>query len=72
MRTTITLDDVAAAIGRMRLEEGISMSDAVNRLKRAGLALHALQGSYQHRSASIGLTIDVTDTGAVVDFLDEL
>src|SRR4051794_32418857 len=38
MRTTVTLaDDVAAAVDRLRREEGLGLSEAVNKLARAGL-----------------------------------
>jgi hypothetical protein len=40
MRTTVLLDDdVAAAVQRMRAERNIGLSEAVNELARAGLAV---------------------------------
>jgi metal-responsive CopG/Arc/MetJ family transcriptional regulator len=72
MRTTVTLDDdVVAEIERLRREEGIGPSEAVNRLIRAGLVARPHRRTYEHRSAPIGLRVDVTDIGAVLDLLDE-
>lgn len=72
MRTTFTLDDdVAAEVERLRRTEGIGISEAVNRLIRAGLARPRRRQPYQHRSADVGLRVDVTDIGAVLDDLDD-
>ena len=72
MRTTFTLDDdVAAEVERIRREEGIGISEAVNRLIRQGLAKPRNRSTYEHRSADLGTTVDVTDIGAVLDLLDE-
>lgn len=72
MRTTFTLDDdVAAEVERLRREEGIGISEAVNRLIRAGLAAPRPRRGYKHRSADLGLKVDVSDIGAVLDLLDE-
>lgn len=38
MRTTVTLsDEVAAAVGRLRRDRGVGVSEAVNELARRGL-----------------------------------
>lgn len=72
MRTTFTLDDdVAAEVERLRREEGIGISEAVNRLIRQGLAAPRRRKRYEQRSADVGLRVDVTDIGAVLDLLDE-
>ncbi|HEU0168187.1 MAG TPA: ribbon-helix-helix protein, CopG family, partial [Chloroflexota bacterium] len=48
MRTTVTLDDdVAAAASELRRQEGIGLSEAVNRLARAGLARPAKRYVYK-------------------------
>ena len=72
MRTTLRLDDdVAAEIQRLRREEGLGLSEAVNRLIRAGMAASPRQPTpYRHESRDIGLKVDVTDIGAVLDLLD--
>jgi hypothetical protein len=73
MRTTFTLaDDVAAAIDRVRREEGVGPSEAVNRLIRRALATPAPSAPYVHRSADLGLRVDVTDIGEVLDLLDDV
>lgn len=72
MRTTLTLDDdVTAAVERLRREEGLGLSEAVNRLIRAGLAAPEKRATYRHRGVDLGLKIDVTDIGSVLEILDE-
>jgi hypothetical protein len=72
MRTTFTLDpDVAAEVERLRREEGIGPSEAVNRLIRQGMARPGPAKEYRHRSESVGLKVDVTDIGEVLDLLDD-
>lgn len=72
MRTTLTLDDdVAAEIERLRREEGLGPSEAVNRLVRQGLARAAAAAPYVHRTADVGLSVDVANIGQVLDLLDD-
>ena len=72
MRTTVTLDDdVVAEIERLRREEGLGLSEATNRLIRAGMAAPRPRVPYQHETRDLGLKVDVTDIGAVLDLLDE-
>ena len=72
MRTTFTLDDdVAAEVERLRRQEGLGISEAVNRLIRAGLAEKTERRPYRHRSANVGLKVDVSNIGEVLDLLDE-
>lgn len=72
MRTTLKLDDdVVAELERLRRDEGLGLSEAVNVLIRRGLAQPRRRTEYEHRSADVGLRIDVTDIGAVLDVLDE-
>ncbi len=71
MRTTITLDDdVAAAVDALRAESGAGVSEVVNRLVRAGLARKAVTKPYRHHSRDLGLKVDVTNIGEVLDVLD--
>lgn len=73
MRTTFTLDDdVATEVERLRREEGIGISEAVNRLIRAGLAAPKRRTAYRHKSVDLGLKVDVTDIAAVLEILDEV
>lgn len=72
MRTTVTLDDdVVAEIERLRREEGLGLSEATNRLIRAGMAAPRPRTPYTHETRDLGLKVDVTDIGAVLDLLDE-
>jgi Arc/MetJ family transcription regulator len=72
MRTTISLDeDVAAAVKELRRTEGIGVSEAVNRLVRAGLTRPSRRRPYRQRSADIGIRVDITDIGVVLELLDE-
>lgn len=72
MRTTITLDDdVAAAVAELRRREGIGPSEAVNRFVRRALSARDTPHTYEHRSVSMGARIDVSNVGAVLEFLDE-
>lgn len=72
MRTTVTLDeDVAAEIRRLSRTEGIGVSEALNRLARAGAAAPRPAPRYRARSAELGLRVSVDDIGAVLELLDE-
>lgn len=72
MRTTITLDDdVAAALEQVRRNEGVGISEAVNRLVRASLSRPRPVSPYRHRSRPIGLKVDVTNIGDVLELLDD-
>lgn len=72
MRTTLNLDDdVLAEVERLRREEGLGLSEAVNRLIRAGMQPTERPTPYEHRSQSIGLKVDVSNIGEVLDLLDD-
>ena len=72
MRTTVTLDDdVEAAIERLQREQGMGRSEALNALARRGIAAPEPSTRYVHRSADLGIRIDVTDIGEVLELLDE-
>ncbi|MPV51365.1 MULTISPECIES: CopG family transcriptional regulator [unclassified Pseudactinotalea] len=73
MRTTITIaDDVFAEIERLRRLEGIGPSEALNRLARRGISVaESEQPRYVHTSHPLGLKVDVSDVGAVLDLLDD-
>ena len=71
MRTTITIDDdVAAAVELLRREQGLGISDAVNRLARAGLTRKTDRTPFRQRTARIGLTVDVTNVTEALENLD--
>lgn len=72
MRTTVNLDpDVAAAVERMRHESRQGLSEALNELARRGLAAPVEPVRYEHRSAPIGLKVDVANVAEVLELLDE-
>jgi Arc/MetJ family transcription regulator len=72
MRTTVTLDDdVSAAVQRLREKEGLGLSEALNQLVRAGLAARPRREPYVHRSARLGLKVDISNIGEVLDLLDQ-
>jgi Arc/MetJ family transcription regulator len=68
MRTTVDLDDdVAAAVGRLRRESGIGVSEAVNQLARSGLTVRPERKPFVQRTARLGLKIDVTNVADALD-----
>lgn len=72
MRTTISLDDdVAAYVERLRREQGIGLSAAVNQVVRRGLVARSESAHYRPRVANLGLKLDVTDVAQVLEHLDE-
>lgn len=71
VRTTVTLaDDVVAELDRLRREEGLGPSAALNHLVRRGMSAGP-RTTYVHRSADVGVKVDVTNIGEVLDLLDE-
>lgn len=72
MRTTITVaDDVAAEMERLRREEGLGPSEALNLLARRGMTAPRNDYVYVPRSADLGPRIDYTNIGEVLDLLDQ-
>lgn len=72
MRTTVNLDsDVEAEVERLRREEGLGLSEALNRLARAGMVRSGARSPYEHQVTDLGLRLDVTNIGEVLDLLDE-
>jgi hypothetical protein len=73
MRTTLTLDpDVAAEVERMRRDESIGLSEAINRLARQAIAARPERSRYEPQSVPLGLLVDVSNVGDVLDLLDEI
>ncbi len=71
MRTTVNLDDdVFAAVQKRRQATGAGLSEAVNELVREGMAKPRPKWDYVNTPASIGIRIDVTNIGEVLDVLD--
>jgi hypothetical protein len=72
MRTTIRLDkDVVAAVERLRQAEGIGVSEAVNRIARAGLAARHEHRPFRQRAARMGpFGIDVSNIGEALEVVE--
>ena len=67
MRTTVRLDDdVAAAVERLRREQGIGLSEAINHLARAGLVSAGPRHRVRLRSAPLDLQVDVSNVAEAV------
>jgi hypothetical protein len=71
VRTTINLDDdVATEVAKLRRLRGIEVSAAVNELARAGFKARS-EYQYEHMSHDMGALVDLSDTDAVLELLDE-
>lgn len=71
VRTTVTLsDDVAAAVTRIRRDQGVGVSAAVNQLVRRGLAEPRSQRPFRQRTSRMGALIDVTDVADALEHLE--
>lgn len=73
MRTTVVLDsDVAAEVERLR-RDGLGVSEALNLLARRGMTAPARADTakYRHRTARVGIKVDVSNVADVLDLLDD-
>jgi hypothetical protein len=72
MRTTVRLDpDIEAAIRRVRQEQPMSISDAVNVLARRGLeAPRRTRRPFTQKTVSLGR--ELVDVTSVADALEQL
>lgn len=72
MRTTVKLeDDVAAAVEQMQRKEGIGVSEAVNRLARAGMARKDPGKRFRQRVVRMGqLRVDVSNVADAIEFAE--
>ncbi len=72
MRTTVTLAaDVVAELERLRREQGLGVSEAVNLLVRQGMRARPEPRPFVNMTADLGLRVDVTNIGEVLDLLDQ-
>ncbi len=73
MRTTVNLDDdIMAELERRRRAEGLGLSEALNALARRGLrASRERREPFVQRTARLGINVDVTNVGDVLELLDE-
>ena len=71
MRTTVEFDDDAArAIERLRRDEGIGVSEAVNRLIREGLLPRDRSKPFRQPVRALGLTLDVSNVAEALEVLE--
>lgn len=63
-------DDVAAAVEKARRERGLGLSEAVNDLVRAGLVPREPRAPIDPPSYDMGLKVDVSNVGEVLELLD--
>jgi hypothetical protein len=61
---------VAAAVEKVRREQGLGLSQALNRLVRDGLRRSPRKRPFKQRSARLGLTIDVTNVAEALEILE--
>lgn len=72
MRTTISLDaDVVAEVERLRREQGLGLSEAINALARRGLVPDAAQEPYRFEPTPLRALIDLTNVAEVLDLIEE-
>ena len=71
MRTTIQLDeDTSAAVERLRREEGMGVSEAVNELIRRGLLPRQEQRRFVQKTRDLGLKVDVSNIADAIEILE--
>ena len=72
VRTTVNLDDdVLAGAERLKREQHIGLSEALNRLARAGLnAQGKAKAPFRQRTSKLGLRVDVSNVAEVLEILD--
>jgi hypothetical protein len=71
VRTTVRVDDdVAAAVERRRLDEGLSFSQALNAIARAGLATREPAPGFVQATARVGVVVDVSNVAEALELLD--
>jgi Arc/MetJ family transcription regulator len=71
VRTTVNLDDdVAAAVAELRAKRGIGLSEAVNELVRAGLAVPQQRKPFRQMTADLGTTIDVSNVAEAIELAE--
>lgn len=71
MRTTVELDDdTAAEIERLRRDEGMGVSEAVNALVRRGMLPTRKAEPFRQQTRPLGLRIDVSNVADALDVLE--
>jgi hypothetical protein len=57
-------------VQRLREERNLGLSEAVNELVRAGLAVPPRRKAFRQRTANLGLWIDVSSVADALEHLD--
>ena len=71
VRTTVDLDpDATQAIERLRREQGMGLSEAVNTLIRRGLLPRPDGDAFQQQTSPLGLKIDISNVAEALDMLE--
>lgn len=71
MRTTVVLeDDVATAVERLRRERGLGLSEALNELARAGMAVKPVRNRFHQQTHEMHARIDVTDVAEAIELIE--
>lgn len=63
--------DVSAAVDEFRRHTGAGLSDAVNSLVRRGMAAGRQRPDYHHPTFDLGLRMDITDVGEVLETIED-
>ncbi len=72
MRTTISLDpDVEAEVERLRREQGLGLSEAVNSLARRGMVPTPAQPPYEFNPRPLHALIDLTNIAEVLEMIED-
>ena len=72
MRTTIALDpDVEAEVERMRRQEGLGLSEAVNALARRGLVPTTREAPFEFTPPPLRGLIDLTNISEVLEMIED-
>ncbi len=72
VRTTVRVGDyVAAAVEQRRVAEGLSFSQALNAIARAGLVAGAAPAArFVQETARVGVSVDVSNVAEALELLD--
>lgn len=71
MRTTVTLaDDVAIAVERLRREQGMGVSEALDTLVRRGLGRAVPVEPFVQQASAMRARIDLADIGEALELLE--
>ena len=71
MRTTVEFDEEStAAIERLRRDEGLGVSEAVNALVHRGLVQRDPQPPFRQRTRALGIRVDVSSVADALEALE--